>query len=410
MPTLAGLRYGFAQAFVAALGLHAFAYGYSLLNDSSPWPLDFGYSLGVLLVAMLAGEFRDIWEQRIDRLEQSNQYRQARMEEFTRAYHILKLSHDRLEQTFAGDKNSLRSALLDVRSQSLTGVPLTELATSMFDLLATYCNVQSATLLQVDAVGPEGQRRFKEVAQVGRGLPVDQTDVLITTTLARLDTTSVDIDNPEFMHQRMPGDPLVCVPLIDAYMDLHGLLVVTQLPFFAFTESNLQLLSLITGSTADFLNTDASLPPDLDETAADWLLHTRRCLINAREHNLNATVLALTFADATAAASLIHTITGETRGLDILYHTQINGKPLLLLLMPLTSQQGLDMFMVRLSEYLNSRHGGDAITLGVKSQHLVIDANTHNADLAKFVAQFCGVEHPLPQYLGAERVQRERAA
>jgi hypothetical protein len=118
-PLLIGLRYGFLQAFVAALLLIIANYILVLFFEQAQWQFSTAASLGMLLSAMLTGEFRDIWERRINRLGMSNEYRQARLEEFTRNYHVLKLSHDQLEQESAGQTRSLRSALMEVQQQSL---------------------------------------------------------------------------------------------------------------------------------------------------------------------------------------------------------------------------------------------------------------------------------------------------
>ena len=62
---------------------------------------------------MLVGEFRDIWDRRLERLDLANDYRQLRLDEFTRAHHLLRISHDRLEQ---GRIRSLSRATLWVSS------------------------------------------------------------------------------------------------------------------------------------------------------------------------------------------------------------------------------------------------------------------------------------------------------
>ncbi len=54
---------------------------------------------------------------RLERLDLANDYRQLRLDEFTRAHHLLRISHDRLEQRVAGNDLSLRSSLLVLRRQ-----------------------------------------------------------------------------------------------------------------------------------------------------------------------------------------------------------------------------------------------------------------------------------------------------
>src|SRR5690242_10842886 len=111
-PLLAGLRYGFVHGFVSALLILA-ALGISInqqWQEAPEFPL--GWGIGVVVVAMVTGEFRDMWGRRLHRLEGAYQYRAERLEEFTRNYQLLRLSHDRLQQTVANSGFSLRKGIM----------------------------------------------------------------------------------------------------------------------------------------------------------------------------------------------------------------------------------------------------------------------------------------------------------
>ncbi len=103
-PLLAGLRYGFVHGFVSALLILA-ALGISINQQWQATPeFPLGWGIGVVIMAMVTGEFRDMWGRRLHRLEGAYQYRAERLEEFTRNYQLLRLSHDRLEQTVANQR------------------------------------------------------------------------------------------------------------------------------------------------------------------------------------------------------------------------------------------------------------------------------------------------------------------
>lgn len=400
IPVLAGLRYGFAQAFIVALALHVAGYLFTFHNPTAPWPLPFGYSLGMLILSMLVGEFRDIWEQRLENLSQSNMYRQARLEEFTRAYHILKMSHDRLEQANAGDGTSLRSALLDLRSIAYAKKPLEELSLALLELLSTYCTVEAATVIQTNGrLMPE---LGETLASIGKVNPVQQTDLLVDTSLRMRQTASVDMQNQETMRNRQPGDPLVCVPLLDAYRQIHGVVVVTGLPFFSFNERNLQLMSLVAGEIADFLGADMALPKDTPEAEGDLILHVRRCITNAQEHQLPSALLGMTFKDQSSALALIDTIAKETRGLDVTHKVEVDGQWKLFLLMPLASREGIDQFSIRFNAYLARQHGSNAGALGIEYLHYVITPQVNAADASRFVGELVGADHRIAQLIAFE--------
>ena len=119
------------------------------------------WAIGVVVVAMVAGEFRDMWGRRLHRLEGAYQYRAERLEEFTRSYQLLRLSHDRLEQTVANSGFSLREGIMRLQSEletidGLTQPPLLRL----IEFVAEY-----GALTQACIVGISGDR-----IDTGRGI------------------------------------------------------------------------------------------------------------------------------------------------------------------------------------------------------------------------------------------------
>lgn len=97
------------------LVLAMFALRYSGLEGYAR--IDPSFIVGVLVCGMLVGEVRDLWMRRLERLQMANEYRQYRLDEFTRAHQILRVSHDLLEQRVAGSDQSLRSSLLGLREK-----------------------------------------------------------------------------------------------------------------------------------------------------------------------------------------------------------------------------------------------------------------------------------------------------
>src|SRR5690606_33086048 len=110
-PLLLGVRYGFVRGLLSAsllvMALFALRYrGHEAYAQLAP-----SFIVGVLVSGMLVVEVRDLWERRLQRLKMANDYRQYRLDEFTRAHQILRVSHDLLEQRVAGSDQSLRSSL-----------------------------------------------------------------------------------------------------------------------------------------------------------------------------------------------------------------------------------------------------------------------------------------------------------
>ncbi len=82
-PLLLGMRYGFVRGLASAALLVAALFAFRVQGVEAYAQVPAAFIVGVLLCAMLVGEFRDIWERRLERLELANEYRQLRLDEFT---------------------------------------------------------------------------------------------------------------------------------------------------------------------------------------------------------------------------------------------------------------------------------------------------------------------------------------
>ncbi len=254
---LLGMRYGFVRGLASAALLVAALFAFRVQGVEAYAQVPAAFIVGVLLCAMLVGEFRDIWERRLERLELANEYRQLRLDEFTRAHHILRISHDRLEQRVAGNDQSLRSSLLGLRQllRELPGdeAPLDALAETVLALLAQYGSLRIAGLYRVrhDRT-PEPQ----PLATLGEMPALDADDLLVRTCLERGELVSVRQELLERGEQRAHSALQVCVPLVDTDGRILALLAVEQMPFFVFNERTFSLLAILAGHIADLLQSD----------------------------------------------------------------------------------------------------------------------------------------------------------
>lgn len=141
---------------------------------------------------MVVGEVRDLWDRRLQRLQMANNYRQYRLDEFTRHHQVLRVSHDRLEQRVAGSDQSLRSSLLGLRERlrSLQGThdPLTAMADPILAIAGQYGSLRVAGLYRVDAQRLVIDQPLATLGVMGH-LPIH--DPLITLCLARNELVSV---------------------------------------------------------------------------------------------------------------------------------------------------------------------------------------------------------------------------
>src|SRR6185437_14843611 len=197
-------------------------------QEAHEFPL--GWGIGVVVVAMVTGEFRDMWGRRLHRLEGAYQYRAERLEEFTRNYQLLRLSHDRLEQTVANSGFSLREGIMHLQTAfgaidgagGLTNASLQRL----IEFVAAYGALTQACIAGIQADRIDGARIL---AHVGAQFAIDDSDPVLVTALESVELAAVNATTGVALDQ---NQLLAAIPLSDSTGDIHAMLLVRAMPFF----------------------------------------------------------------------------------------------------------------------------------------------------------------------------------
>jgi hypothetical protein len=390
-PLLIGLRYGFTRALVNGCLI---VIAYLMLHQRGPLyaHLSPAWIVGVLVGGMIAGEVRDLWERRLQRLQMANEYRQYRLDEFTRAHQILRVSHDRLEQRVAGSDESLRGSLLGLRDR-LRRLPgdhdaLSGLGESILTLLGEYGSLQTAGIYRVQG----GVLQPQPVATVGKMGELVASDALVELCLGRGELVSVRdtlVENGQSQHFSCLQ---VCVPLIDTQGQTLALLAVRDMQFFAFHDRTFSVLALLCGHIADLLHADPQALQLVDADAQHFSAQLRRSLADVRQHGLSATLYAFEINEANTELARLFDL--SRRGLDLHLGLPNNrGHRCLLVLLPLTSSDAALGYLQRL-EGLLQRHFADyqgLDALGVQVFQYSLDAAPVRAGLRNFLHNECGL-------------------
>ncbi|WP_010488196.1 PelD GGDEF domain-containing protein [Pseudomonas sp. S9] len=394
-PLLMAIRYGFMRVLISALIIFAalFAYRASGLGLYQELPVSF--IVGVLISAMLIGEFRDIWERRLERLELANEYRQLRLDEFTRAHYILRISHDRLEKRVAGNDQSLRSSLLGLRAKMRElpreSLGISVLAESILTLLAQYGSFRVASL---HLVNESKTVVLEPLSSMGEVRPMLADDLLVKQCLAQGQLISVREELMERGEHRQHSQYQVCIPLMDTEGRILALLAVEQMPFFSFTQRVLSLLMILCGHIADLLQTDAQTLQLTDMDAQDFTLQLKRSINDAVEHDLEAHIFVIEASPSEHRAALLRLIQDSRRGLDVqLLTTNERGNECVLVLLPLTSADGGQGYLTRLNNIIHERFGLDQSfeSLGLQVREFDIDGQGGSEGLRRFLFNECGI-------------------
>lgn len=394
VPILLGVRYGFLQGLFSAALFIAALFVFGLAGRELYLDIPASFIVGMLLCSMLVGEFRDIWERRLERLSLANEYRQLRLDEFTRSHHILRISHDRLEQRVAGNDQSLRSSLLSLREQ-LRALPgdrdaLKTLADTVISLLAQYGSLRVAGLYRVM---DNEQVELQPLATLGEMGELNSNDVLLRQCLQRGELVSVRSEVLARGEGGRHSALQVCVPLIDTEDRILAVLAIQQMPFFMFHERSFSLLAILAGHIADLLMSDpqALQLPDADAQHYSQLL--KRSLSDARDHDLPASLFAFELSEENGE-EIQRLLEGSQRGLDVqLKAINGRGRRLVLVLLPLTSGEGSLGYLVRLRQLFAERFGQDREleSLGVQTHQFLFEGGDERDALRHFLFNECAL-------------------
>lgn len=394
-PLLLALRYGFAQGLLSALSLSMLMYGLFRSGRLGVQQFPSSLVLGLLLVAMLAGEFCDMWHRRLDRLSELNRYRQMLVQKFTRSYQLLQLSHEQLERRVLANTRSLRETMTYLRERALSidsnSPDHRELNHLMMEVLSSFGLLQVAALYHVDDFGifiPQ------VVAKLGNPKPVPIDDPMLLQAIRTKQLTCIrPEENPTPQVPSEDSGPtyisemlLAVIPLSDVNGKLRGVITVQAMPFEAISRDHLNLLAVIGGHLGDLLALGAG------GGAFEFNTALRRSHIDARDHRLAATLMGLRLNPKQAPESLWQEVLELHRGLDQPWLTHDRqGDPALLLVMPLTDAEGARGFLARLDRHCQDRYGKSLGEAGVRAHPVLIDGSGEALDKLRALKEACEI-------------------
>ncbi len=353
-PLLVGLRYGFAHAFSSSLAILMAVLVLSRTNTITLAAFPTNAAVGMMLVSMLSGEFTDMWKRRLQRLDVVNDYRRLKLAEFTRAYHLLKVSHDRLEQRLVGTTNSLRGSLLELQQHLVKHEPtqsgMEALGGFIMAILSNYGSVQVAALYPASENGDLSPKAAK---RHGEPPPLNAKHPMIVEALKRTCLISV---KDGFKSERADESPLVVIPLFDVSNKLWGLVSVHEIPFAALNEQNLNLLAVLGGHIADVFTERAMLKAGRDMDGQRFKHRLARSSADAYRYGIPSAVVVMRFGPPCANEDLHVEVMKLRRGLDQEWMLKdSNGNPVIMMIMPLTDKAGVRGYTKRINDFVLER-------------------------------------------------------
>jgi hypothetical protein len=381
LPLLVGLRYGRNCAVILAVG-YAILYVAACMYGMTGFAMRGAYVIfGMGLAGYLAGGSRDSWERRFYRTGVLHEAVQRRMDEFTRAYHILKVSHDELESRMAASQHTLRHALLNLRRIiHESGDPLRAFygyGGKIAEILSESGNIRGMALLKV---AETGTLILPPEMILGQIPPVRRDEQMIEEAIRSGKLVSADPDLP--MRQDMP---LLAIPLTDISGRVWGLAAVYDMAFMSFTEETMNLLAVVGGHIGDILAASSGIAGtcSLENDSNEFNCALRRAIEDYASYHVPSTVLGL-WLPKERSPLFREALTGTMRGLDCGLYNEGKYGPVFMLLMPLTDKIGAQGYISRISRMLRERVADPPPKLGVAFLAYEITGEDADAVMSKF--------------------------
>lgn len=369
-PLLVGARHGFALGFATAMTTDV---AITLFWRSALQPAHVPYPgelvIGIVVVAMITGQFSDVFRRDTQRLRRGLSTARRRLDALSRAHFLLELSHDRIVQQQAPGAPNLRDAI--AASKKLIADrgsrALADIAPGVMEIFNAYFSIEVASLHAVR----DGRVDGEPLATLGkpRGLAVKDAqlvDAVANGALTYLPAALARGASPT------STSLLAVVPFIDTSGILHAVLAVESMPFVAFERRNLEAMVVLGGHIADLLEGTVQ---DAHGTQRDLELVMERALHDLRSFKVPATLVLLRVLEAGKAHDVLDVVLGGAlRELDFPYAARDKtGDLLVYVLLPMSDASVALALLERISKMVQRETGTTLEIAGAMFSHHVLE-------------------------------------
>jgi hypothetical protein len=356
-PVLMSLRYGFGRGLISLLLTLAIIQAFSTLSGEVA-NMSISVILGTALLTMVTGEFRDSWHLVNQRLTLNQEFANNRLEMFTQSYHLLKVSHDQLEQRLAGQQMSLRTSVQEIRQFTSSDGKLTaEVAERTLAVLDNVISIYQAGFYEytADGISPV------PLAQLGTARELNVDDPMVRDACEQKITVGAkdiseagDQTNPKGVSKL---DYQLVIPLVDVKGNIKGIIVAAQVRFIQLTQSNIALVHLLASVLANLVSTDVHTPKLRPEQRKLFLQYLSNQNNYYNHFRLDSSLVVFTDLSQHQIVD-IEDITDFRRGADIYWMAKDkSNRHTVFVLMPITNLLEAERYVTRIRTILLEKPG-----------------------------------------------------
>lgn len=323
-----GISNGLFAVFIIALAMKYFYLEF---------PIDIFLKLFILVLVF--GEFHYFWNRKILHNSSKNTYLSMKLDELSKAFYTLKISHDQLEKNYVFKPMSVRNSIRElkeayVKNQNYYGNFLLLLKKSFNVSEAEFCSVFKDKLYSV----------YDETHQN----EIDKKDPMIEMALRKKTPVYVSSDSVE-----NNSAYLAVVPVVSG-TQVKAILLIKDMPFMSFNKDNLISISIIIAYFLDErekwkLVEEATNKPIVDD---EFYFELQRLKGIYDEFDVNSTILILKTKDTLLAHLILEKIKENLRSLDLVSTHSFDDIEALGILFPFADHSSAQGFLTRLLKLL----------------------------------------------------------
>lgn len=383
-PLLAGLRYGIAPALFSVITLSLIWFAYSITGViSGPFPRDF--MLGGALLSLVSGQFCSVWIARLRRADQLSRHAEERFQQISRAYFMVRLSHDRLEQNLISRPVTLRQGMMELRGMLAGngGRIDGQVASDVLSLLSHYCTLGSASVYAASG----GRINPVPVASCGAGAPYIANDLLLITAMESGHTAYQTVQR---LKKGEDSSYLVAAPMRTSSGMLVGMLLVSEMPFMALQRENLQIMGVLLAYTADNVESSETgkgilgIYPDCPPVFASELVKMVRLKMDL---DVTSSLVLIELPPSPRQDDVCQMLERMQRGLDHGWKREIGWNIQFLTLMPFSGPAAVEGYQKRIDEILKRQFHTELSQNGLTFRFTVLSGEEPVQQLAGLLVE-----------------------
>lgn len=321
------------------------------------------YVIGSLGFTLLTGIFSSYWHSRIRHVEHLNNYVRGHLENISRDYYLLRISHDRIEQAYIIKPLSFRDAFIQIKEQMLRSDCEINAGNGqmLLGILSQYCSINNAAFCLCDSKSGE----INTLAVLGKKFSINAADPLIQQVIKKKLTSYYDLSE---LQDRNTSAYLAVIPLFNNQEKIIGFVIIKEMPFWSLTHDNLEVLSIFAAyfSLQSFIVKKAQpLIAEFPGCPADFL-NEFRILVQLKKHSsIESALSCIVVPKGPQQQNIVYILERQKRSLDYIWVLNVKTTRIVITLMPLTSLEGMLGYRKRIASFLKNEFGLELNTKGL---------------------------------------------